>query len=149
MRPPAYETGDLPTDLSRQTRTIAARQASDGRESVPRVIWEKRMVQEMLVLREAGVRDFETAWERARRLVGGNKVGRRESYPGNGHDPDWLPFPAFFKLACEREWLGLVSVDYIGLPLLLQASDEPTPRALRSKRSRAPARHHVGERARS
>ena len=88
--------------------------------AIPPGGWTGRVVDGLIQLRADGETDFEFAWLVVACVAGkwSQKIGR-----GLPDDDEYLPFDAFFRRACEREWYGEDHVDYIGLVQLLV--DEP------------------------
>ncbi len=88
--------------------------------------WQARTLELLLEAKACGETDFAKAWRRAQRLAAAEGVFKpkdRRRPPDEG--PDWQPASTFWRHACEREWNGLVDVDYAGLRELLDPKDRP------------------------
>lgn len=88
--------------------------------------WAQMMLTLLLAERQAGERDFATAWRRASNLARAKGVKRpRDFTQRQSDDPGWMPYSTFVRHAYEAEWNGLVAADYLHLRDLL-ADSGPT-----------------------
>lgn len=92
------------------------------------------MLDLLLEQRAAGETEFARAWRRASRQI---PRPRDFTHP-ELDDPGWMPFSTFFRVACEREWRGVVFTDYLGLREMLEDGGLSTahPREMQAAGSR-------------